>query len=43
MAEHANATIIELDASHVAMVSRPDAIVDVIRTAAASVRETVNA
>jgi pimeloyl-ACP methyl ester carboxylesterase len=43
MAEHANARIIELDASHVSMVSRPDAIVDVIRTAASSIGEAVPA
>jgi pimeloyl-ACP methyl ester carboxylesterase len=43
MAEHAGARIIEVEASHVSMVSKPDAIVDVIRTAAAAVRETVNA
>ena len=34
MAERAHATIVEVDASHVSMISRPDAIVDVIRTAA---------
>jgi hypothetical protein len=43
MAEHANAQIIEVDASHVLMVSRPDAIVDVIRTAAFTVAEAVTA
>jgi pimeloyl-ACP methyl ester carboxylesterase len=43
MAEHANARITELDASHVSMVSRPDAIVDVIRTAASAVGEAVPA
>jgi pimeloyl-ACP methyl ester carboxylesterase len=43
MAEHANAEIIEVDASHVSMVSKPDAIVDVIRTAASSVGQMVNA
>jgi pimeloyl-ACP methyl ester carboxylesterase len=37
MAEHAGARIIEIDASHVSMISHPDAIVDVIRTAAASI------
>ncbi len=37
MAEHANAQITEVDASHVSMVSKPDAIVDVIRTAASTV------
>jgi pimeloyl-ACP methyl ester carboxylesterase len=41
MAEHANAEITEVDASHVSMVSKPDAIVDVIRTAASRVREAV--
>jgi pimeloyl-ACP methyl ester carboxylesterase len=43
MAEHAGAHITELDASHVSMVSRPDAIVDVIKKAAATVREMANA
>ena len=43
MAEHANAEITEVDASHVSMVSKPDAIVDVIRTAASRVREAVTA
>lgn len=37
MAEHANAEITEVDASHISMVTRPDAIVDVIRTAASGV------
>ena len=43
MAEHANAEITEVDASHVSMVSKPDAIVDVIRTAASRVRVAVTA
>jgi pimeloyl-ACP methyl ester carboxylesterase len=37
MAVHASARVTEVDASHVSMVSRPDAIVDVIRAAASSV------
>jgi pimeloyl-ACP methyl ester carboxylesterase len=37
MAERAGATIVEVDASHVSMISKPDAIVEVIRTAAASI------
>ena len=41
MAEHAGATIIEVDASHVSMISKPDAIVAVIKTAAAAVSEGV--
>ena len=37
MAAKANATIIEVDASHVSMISHPDAITDVIRQAASEV------
>jgi pimeloyl-ACP methyl ester carboxylesterase len=36
MAERAGATITEVDASHVVMVSHPDVVADVIRTAAAA-------
>jgi pimeloyl-ACP methyl ester carboxylesterase len=38
MAEHAGAQIVEIDASHVSMVSHPDAIVAVILTAVASIQ-----
>jgi pimeloyl-ACP methyl ester carboxylesterase len=37
MAENAKAQITEVDASHVSMISKPDAITDVIRTVAAQV------
>jgi type II secretory pathway component GspD/PulD (secretin) len=37
MAERAGATITEVEGSHVIMVSQPDAVVDVILTAAAAV------
>jgi hypothetical protein len=37
MAERAGATITEVEGSHVIMVSRPEVVVDVIRTAAAAV------
>jgi pimeloyl-ACP methyl ester carboxylesterase len=43
MAEHANAQITELDASHVSMVSRPDAIVEVILKAVSTIAEAVSA
>jgi hypothetical protein len=43
MAEHANARITEVDASHVSMVSKPDAIVEVIKKAASAVAEPVSA
>jgi pimeloyl-ACP methyl ester carboxylesterase len=44
MAERAGATITEVDGSHVIMVSQPDAVTDVIMTAAAAVdRPTVAA
>ena len=36
MAKRAGATITEVDASHVVMVSHPEAVADVIRTAAAA-------
>ena len=36
MAERAGATITLVDASHVVMVSRPDVVADVIRTAVAA-------
>jgi pimeloyl-ACP methyl ester carboxylesterase len=36
MAERAGATITLVDASHVVMVSHPDVVADVIRTAAAA-------
>jgi pimeloyl-ACP methyl ester carboxylesterase len=41
MARHANVQVTEVDGSHVSMVSHPDVIVEVIRTAAAHVREPV--
>jgi hypothetical protein len=37
MAERAGATVTELDGSHVIMVSQPQAVADVIRTAVAAV------
>jgi hypothetical protein len=37
MAERAGATITEVDASHVVMVSQPDVVAEVIRTAVAAV------
>jgi hypothetical protein len=37
MAERAGATITEAEGSHVIMVSQPDIVTDVIRTAAAAV------
>ena len=37
MAERAGATITDVDGSHVIMISRPDAVADVIKTAAAAV------
>jgi hypothetical protein len=36
-AERAGATITEVEGSHVIMISRPDAVADVIKTAAAAV------
>ena len=39
MAERAGATITELDGSHVIMVSQPEAVTDVIQTAAAAVEK----
>jgi pimeloyl-ACP methyl ester carboxylesterase len=41
MAERAGSTITEVEGSHVVMVSRPDAVVEVIKTAAAAVSSTV--
>lgn len=43
MAEHAGAEIIEVDASHVSMLSKPDVIVDAIRTAASRIGHPVPA
>ena len=43
MAERAGATITEVEGSHVIMVSRPDAVADVIATAAAAVSRPVAA
>jgi hypothetical protein len=44
MADRAGATITELDGSHVIMISQPEAVTDVIKTAAAAVdRPTVAA
>ena len=43
MAQRAGADITEVDASHVSMLSKPDVVVDVIRTAASRVREAVTA
>ena len=39
MAEHAGVQVTEIDASHVSMVSHPDAIVEVIEQAVRSVGE----
>ena len=41
MAERAGATITEVEGSHVIMISRPDAVADVIKTAAAAVSRPV--
>src|SRR4051794_18981504 len=43
MAERAGATITEVEGSHVIMISRPDAVADVIKTAAAAVSRQVAA
>jgi len=43
MAERAGATITEAEGSHVIMVSQPEAVADVILTAAASVDRPVAA
>lgn len=43
MAEHAGAEITEIDASHVSMISKPDAIVDAIRTAVSRIGQAVPA
>ena len=40
MAKRMGATTIELDSSHVPMLSRPESVLDVIRKAANAVRET---
>src|SRR5258708_6981220 len=40
MAKRMGATTIELDSSHVPMLSRPDSVLDVIRKAANAVQET---
>ena len=41
MAERARATTVEIDASHVVMISQPQAVVDVIMTAAAAVEASL--
>ena len=41
VAKRMNAHTTELDTSHVPMVSRPDLVLDVIRSAAAAVQESV--
>ena len=43
MAERAGATITEVEGSHVIMISRPDVVADVIKTAAAAVSRPVAA
>jgi pimeloyl-ACP methyl ester carboxylesterase len=43
MAERAGATITEVEGSHVIMISRPDAVADVIKTAAAAVSRPIAA
>jgi pimeloyl-ACP methyl ester carboxylesterase len=43
MAERAGATITEVEGSHVIMISRPDVVADVIKTAAAAVGRSVPA
>ena len=43
MAERARATITEVDGSHVIMISRPDVVADVIKTAASAVNRPVAA
>jgi hypothetical protein len=43
MAERAGATITEVDGSHVIMISQPEAVAEVILTAAASVGEPATA
>ena len=43
MAERAGATITEVAGSHVIMISRPDVVADVIKTAAAAVSRPVAA
>jgi pimeloyl-ACP methyl ester carboxylesterase len=43
MAEHAGAQVTEVDASHVSMLSKPDVVVDVIKTAASRIAQPVSA
>ena len=43
MAERAGATITEVEGSHVIMISQPDVVADVIKTAAAAVSRPVAA
>jgi hypothetical protein len=43
MAERAGATITEVEGSHVIMISQPDVVADVIKTAAAAVSRPVPA
>jgi hypothetical protein len=43
MAERAGATITEAEGSHVIMISQPDVVADVIKTAAAAVGRPVGA
>ena len=43
MAEHAGAEIVEIDASHVSMVSHPDVVTELIENVAARVGEAVPA
>ena len=43
VAENAKARITELDASHVSMISQPDAVAEVIEKALRAVTEPVNA
>ena len=41
MATNANAEIVEVDASHVSMISKPDDVTNLILTAVAAVTEMV--
>jgi hypothetical protein len=43
MAERAGATITEVEGSHAIMISRPDVVADVIKTAASAVSRPVAA
>ena len=43
MAQRAGADIVEVEGSHVIMISRPDVVADVIKTAAAAVSRPVAA